>query len=98
MSESEKGHGALDKETVAQILYAFEQVRGCRGFTEDEALKVLDWASRVEAGELEYRDALEEAANRACLDLIKEGELGPSSVGEDGEVVFALIPPPPTVY
>ena len=64
MSKSEKGHGALDKETVAQILYAFEQVRGGRGFTEDEALKVLDWASRVEAGELE---SYAEAARAAVM-------------------------------
>ena len=80
MSESEKGYGALDEETVARVLYAFEQVRGCRGFTENEALKVLNWASRIEFEHI-------------FLDLIKEGKIG-VDLRDDGEVTMWPITPP----
>ena len=80
MSKSEKGYTALDEETIESILDAFRQVRGDRGFTEDDALKVLDWATLAEV-------------NYAGLTLIKDGLVGPD-LNEDGEVTFWPLRPP----
>ncbi len=69
----------LDDETLAYVLHAFEQIRGARGFTEDEALKVLRWAHEIKFGYI-------------CLTLIEKGEIG-VDVRNDGEVTFWPIPP-----
>jgi len=69
----------LSEETVDLILRSFEQIRGARGFTEDEGSKVLRWAHEIKMGYI-------------FLTLIEKGEIG-VDVRNDGEVIFRPIPP-----
>jgi len=68
-----------DQDTGTRVLRSFAQIRGARGFTEDEAIKVLDWATQMEF-------------YISFLDLIKAGKIG-VDVRDDGEVTFWPIPP-----
>ena len=68
----------LDDETLELVLRSFEQIRGARGFTEDEASKVLRWAHEIKFGYI-------------CLTLIEKGEIG-VDVRNDGEVTLWSIP------
>jgi len=78
MSNLRDSRNLLDEETVALVLHAFEQIRGARRFTEDEALEILDWASQVEW-------------NYAFLELVRKGKIG-VDLRKDGEVTFWPIP------
>ncbi len=68
----------LDDETLELLLHAFEQIRGARGFTEDEFLKVIRWAQEIKIG-------------YTYLTLIKKGEIG-VDVRNDGDVTPWPIP------
>jgi len=68
----------LDDETLALVIHAFEQIRGARGFTEDEPLKVIRWAHEIKIGYI-------------YLTLIEKGEIG-VDVRNDGEVTYWPIP------
>ncbi len=68
----------LDDETLALVIHAFEQIRGARGFTEDEAIKVIKWAHEIK---ISY----------VYLTLIEKGEIG-VDVRNDGEVTLWPIP------
>ena len=81
MSNLRDSRNLLDEETIALVLHAFEQIRGARGFTEDEATKVLDWAAKIEL-------------YISFLELVKKGKIG-VDLRDDGEVTFWPIPPPP---
>jgi len=80
MSNLKDSRNLLDEETVALVLHAFEQFRGARGFTKDEALQVLDWASQVEWAYV-------------FLELIRKGKIA-VDLRNDGEVTFWPIPLP----
>jgi len=68
-----------DQDTDTAVLRSFAQIRGARGFTEDEALKVLEWARQMEI-------------YISFLDLIKARKIGVDVRG-DGEVTLWPIPP-----
>ena len=80
MNNLRDSRSLLDEETVKLILHSFEQIRGARGFTEDEASKVLDWAAKME---VQY----------AFLELVKKGLIAPD-IRSDGEVIFWPLSPP----
>ncbi len=73
-----------DQDTGMRVLRSFAQLRGARGFTKDEALKVLEWAGKMEF-------------YIAYLDLVKAGKIG-VDVRDDGEVTFWPIPPTTQPY
>ena len=67
-----------DQDTDSRVIRMFGQVRGARGFTEDEAIKVLQWADKIEK---QY----------AYLELVKKGLIAPD-IRSDGEVTLWPIP------
>ena len=66
-------------DTGTRVLRSFARIRGSRGFIEDEALQILDWAMQAEI-------------NYAFLELIRKGKIG-VDLRKDGEVTFWPIPP-----
>ncbi len=80
MSELRDIPNVLDEKTKALVLFAFGQIRGARGFTEEEASKILDWAAQME---FQY----------AYLELVKKGLIAPD-IRSDGEVTFWPISSP----
>ena len=70
----------LDENTADCVLEAFEKIRGVGGFSEAEALQVLDWA-----GETVFQNAF--------LDNVKMGKIG-LDLTDDGDVIFVPITPP----
>ena len=67
-----------DQDTGTRVLRSFAQIRGAGGFTEDEALQILDWARQVEI-------------NYTFLEVIRKGKIG-LDVRDDGEVTLWPIP------
>ncbi len=67
-----------DQNTDTRVIRMFAHIRGARGFTEDEAIKVLQWADTME---YQY----------AFLELVKKGLIAPD-IRSDGEVIFWPLP------
>ncbi len=66
------------QDTDSRVIRMFAHIRGARGFTEDEAIKVLQWADKME---IHY----------AYLELVKKGLIAPD-IRSDGEVTLWPIP------
>ena len=68
------------QDTDSRVIRMFAHIRGARGFTEDEAKKILQWGDEMER---QY----------ALFELVKKGLIAPD-IRSDGEVTFWPVIPP----